>query len=309
MIFRLPVVLFLSLFTVALASPTKYGGRKCGSHLTPEEMVTKEGKFSDALSKIESPTRIANNFSNHTIPVYFNVISSGTELSQGCIPYVVLFWPHWCPLHTCLWFLRMSHSRDKQIKDQIDVLNSDYSGTGLQFKLVNLTRVVNARWFNDAGPETPEQTEMKTALRRGGPDALNIFTVAFNNSAAEGLLGYATFPADYSGNPKDDGVVINFATLPGGTAAPANLGRTMTHETGHWVGLYHTFQDGCDGQGDYVDDTPSEAEAAYGCPTGRDTCGAPGLDRKFRSLDMSQLGVICGTDSPLSHSQLYGLHR
>lgn len=203
----------------------------------------------------------------------------------------------------------MSSSRDQQIKDQIDVMNRDYSGTGLQFQLVNVTRVVNAKWFNDAGPETPEQTEMKTTLRRGGPDALNIFTVSFNNSATDGLLGYATFPADYNGNPKDDGVVVNFATLPGGTAAPANLGRTLTHETGHWVGLYHTFQDGCEGEGDYVDDTPSEAVAAYGCPIGRDTCNAPGLDRKPDSSILPRLEGICDTDLPLSHSKLHGLHR
>lgn len=241
----------LSLATVAFAGPTNYGVRKCGNHLATEDVNAREGKFLLALSKAH--TRIASNFSNQTIPVYFNVISSGTVLSQGCIP-------------------------DKQITDQIDVLNRDYGVTGLQFKLANVTRVVNAKWFNDAGPDTPEQTEMKTALRRGGPNALNIFTVAFNNSAAEGLLGYATFPSDYSGKPKDDGVVVNFATLPGGTAAPANLGRTMTHEVGHWVGLYHTFQDGCDGDGDFVDDTPAEAEAAYGCPVGRDTCPAPGLD-------------------------------
>lgn len=100
MILRLPVILSLSLFTVALAGPTKYGGRKCWNHLTPEDIGTKEGKFSDDLSKIESPTRIASNFSNHTISVYFNVISSGAELSQGSIPYVAFFWLHRCPSQT-----------------------------------------------------------------------------------------------------------------------------------------------------------------------------------------------------------------
>ncbi|KAF9644657.1 metalloprotease [Thelephora ganbajun] len=262
MILRLPVVLiaFLSLVTFAFGA-TPNGVHKCGSHLTVDEMITKETKFADDLSKIKTPTRITSGFSNHTILVYFNVIYASMELSGGYIP-------------------------DQQIKDQIKVLNNDYWGTGLRFELLNVTRVENSGWFYDVGPETPEQTDMKEHLRTGGPDVLNIYTVSFNNSATEGLLGYATFPADYSDKPKDDGVVVNFATLPGGTAAPANLGRTMTHETGHWVGLYHTFQGGCDPPDDYVDDTPAEAEPAYGCPVGRNTCPSrPGVDPIHNFMD------------------------
>lgn len=121
---------------------------------------------------------------------------------------------------------------------------------------------------------------MKGNLRNGDAATLNIYTVGFNNDGNRGLLGYATFPADYDSKPTNDGVVLLYSTLPGGSNKPYDEGRTLTHEVGHWVGLYHTFQGGCKGDGDHVDDTPAEAEPSEGCPIGRDTCPSDGEDRK-----------------------------
>ena len=162
--------------------------------------------------------------------------------------------------------------------DQINVLNQDYGGTGLTFALERVTRTENPVWFHKASRTTPEQTEMKNALRGGTASTLNIYTVGFTGSK---LLGYATFPDDFESNSQDDGIVLLYSSLPGGSMEPFNLGRTATHEVGHWVGLYHTFTDGCEGRGDFVSDTPAEESPASGCPTGRDSCpGRQGLDRK-----------------------------
>ncbi|KAI0080666.1 zincin [Panus rudis PR-1116 ss-1] len=197
-----------------------------------------------------------------TIPVYFHVVSKDSTVNGGNVP-------------------------DSQITSQINVLNQDYAGSGLTFTLAGTTRTVNAQWFNSVGPSSSLQTTMKRQLRQGGANALNVYTVGFTSGADAGLLGYSTFPSSYSGNPTDDGVVILFSSLPGGSTTGFNLGRTLTHEAGHWVGLFHTFEGGCSSTGDQVSDTPPEASPASGCPTGRDTCSGGGVDPIHNYMDYS----------------------
>lgn len=86
------------------------------------------------------------------------------------------------------------------------------------------------------------------------------------------VLGYATFPTD-TGRPDEQGVVVDFRSLPGGSLTNYNSGKTLTHETGHFFNLYHIWGDDqgdCTGSDD-IDDTPNQGDATKGCTTGMKT--------------------------------------
>jgi hypothetical protein len=191
-------------------------------------------------------------------------------------------------------FTRAERSRWRGLVDaQLEVLNRAYAGdsasdaaaTPFSFRLTadSPNFVVNTIWY-DAAYGSPEERQMKRALHRGDARRLNVYAT----NAGGDLLGWATFPRAYQGKPQLDGVVILDESMPGGSLAPYNEGDTLTHEAGHWLGLFHTFQGGCSARNDRVDDTPAEAEPAFECLVGRDTCRAPGVDPIDNFMDYTE---------------------
>lgn len=180
---------------------------------------------------------------------------------------------------------------DARIFEQLDVMNKDFSRTNLD---ASNTRSM----FQGVAVNT--QIQFCLAQRTpGGAATTGIvrvsYTGAFPNNphtispewdhtrylniyigSIGGLLGYATFPP---GSPGNDHVVAEVTAVGGpnvpGTFTPYHLGRTVTHEVGHWLNLHHTFNGGCAGTtanncglaGDFICDTPPTANPAFGCPS------------------------------------------
>lgn len=228
-------------------------GQRCATHEADAE--TLEELAAHEAARLAAQPAVARAIGSVTIPVYFHVISADGTAANGWVS-------------------------DQQVNDQIAVLNSTYGATPFRFQLAGIDHTVNPEWFTmELG--TLDESQAKHALRQGGAGTLNIYTVNTH------VLGWATFPENYQSNPAMDGVVVLFSSLPGGSSYPYNLGYSATHETGHWLGLYHTFQGSCTPRNDGVRDTPAERSAAYGCPVGRNSCRAPGEDPIHNFMDYS----------------------
>lgn len=231
----------------------------------PQRCGTRQPSDSEIASIEKAVARGKKGRTSAVIPVWVHVITRGAGYDNGEVS-------------------------DAMIREQMRVLDESYNGrtgganTGFGFELQGITRTVNAQWFTGIANSTSLELQAKSALRRGGPETLNIYLVDGGP-----WLGWAYFPSILgTASANLDGVVCDWRTLPGGSFGVYAEGDTATHEVGHWLALYHTFDGHCGKNGDYVADTAAEQSPAGGCPIGRDTCvgiASPGPDPITNFMD------------------------
>lgn len=192
----------------------------------------------------------------------------------------------------------------QQLQDAIRVLNEDFrkktgtnGGSSTDALAVDMEYEFRIAQYDPNGNPTSGVNRIYSTQTDNARDAaksisywdarryLNIWVVnTIQNTTGDPnsiVLGYAQFPFMLNSNTSTDGLVLRsdqLGVIEIGRADQA--GRTLTHEAGHWVGLYHPFQGGCVGgtssncatQGDQVCDTPPVADATSGCPSSRNSC-------------------------------------
>ncbi|KAG8830270.1 hypothetical protein FRC17_005120 [Serendipita sp. 399] len=272
-----------SVVSNVFAVPAISNTPRCGVSFTQKEIQALEMKFALDLAKHEakkleerapisqihppvpgSGKRYIDSFGrqSHNTPVW-HVIYSSTTWNGGYLS-------------------------DANIQESIKVLNKDFKGIFI-FRLSRITRTLNADWFNNVRKKSAQDKAMKAALRSGPQSTMNVYSVG-----NPGALGYSTMTDAWAIDRNSDGVVIRWNTVPGG-AAPYNLGRTLTHEAGHWVGLYHVFDDnGRCGDADMVADTPAQSTPTFGCPATKDSCAGGGIDSIHNYMDYTDDSCMTG---------------
>lgn len=176
------------------------------------------------------------------------------------------------------------------VDQQVAELKSVYKHYGVTLNYQNTSWTANDAWAVAAGSD---QAACEQALRVGDYGALNLY---FHTDLSGGNLGTCTLPSSVQKRTppslySSDGCHINANTMPGGNMAGYNQGKTAVHETGHWLGLLHTFEGySCSGTGDYILDTPMESQSSNGCPSkpSKDSCtGVTGVDPIHNYMDYS----------------------
>ena len=246
------------LFATPAWAQVQLGGRRCA---TPEPTIGQALELAEQVRAFQSRTASVRleRAEPATVPVAVHVVSEGPGVAQGNIPQA--------------W-----------VEAQIDTLNATFEPFGLRFALALVQRVGNPAWYRDLELGSAQERAMKQALSLDPARVLNVYTARPSTD----YLGWATLPEAGAETDRIQGVVVLDQSLPGGDAAPYNLGHTTTHEVGHWAGLLHTFSGGCSAPGDAVADTPQQRSGSSRCPVERDSCPLdPGLDPVHNYMDYS----------------------
>lgn len=150
--------------------------------------------------------------------------------------------------------LTQTSSYYESIQETMAVLNSDFIGSDFQFIIEYISHTPQTLILDIDVLES-----IKSEERVGKATLLNIYSGDLANS----VLGHSTFPQDYKLAPFKDGVLIANKALAR-SKSTQYIGRTLTHEVGHWLGLYHTFSEGCSFPNDFVSDTRPQAQETSG---------------------------------------------
>ncbi len=254
-------------------------GRVCASQEVLNRQLAEDPTLAERMARIEQfQSDVQRNPSN------YRLVNGIVE-----IPVVV----------NVLYATNAQNISDAQIQSQITVLNkdfaatnSDYSNTPSIFQNVRSgdtkIRFVLQGIVRKATTKSSWRTDdaMKKS-KRGGIDPTDPATTLnlWSCNMSGGILGYAQFPG---GSLATDGVVIddNAFGSTGTVSAPYNLGRTATHEVGHWLNLRHIWGDATCGS-DLVDDTPTHNTANYGCPLAnhKSTCTGTPVEMTMNYMD------------------------
>jgi len=165
-------------------------GNRCGTHKSKEDVDRDEAELEEILQRILPSSSSSNLTSN--------------VLVLDVVKYVNVY------VHVIMSSSGLGDVSDSMIQLQLDVLNQDYNILQFQFVLGSIDRTRNDQWYT-MGYNSRAEKDAKNALHYGNAADLNLYLANIGG----GLLGWATFPADYLRNPKNDGVVVLSATLPG----------------------------------------------------------------------------------------------